>query len=213
MGARRGYDQGVPLWCCPLLAVLLLAVRSSAQELFQRDFGPLDGLAHERVNAILEDPRGYLWVATWEGLSRFDGRSFVNYGTSAGLAVPLAFTLATDPEGRLWVAPHAAGVARLEEQASGAAARFRSFSVERAAQEENVNARVRPRGALALGELEPRALLQDSRGWLWIGTRHAGVAYTHDPTRPELVFERLSSSAGLPSENVLSLAEDALGHV
>src|SRR5690606_3704888 len=35
-----------------------------------------DGLPHGQVHAIGQDGDGFLWVATWEGTSRFDGRRF-----------------------------------------------------------------------------------------------------------------------------------------
>ncbi|MEN1971673.1 diguanylate cyclase [Luteimonas sp. MJ204] len=35
-----------------------------------------DGLPHGQVHAISQDGDGFLWVATWEGTVRFDGRSF-----------------------------------------------------------------------------------------------------------------------------------------
>ena len=44
-----------------------------------------DGLASNAVNDIAADPRGFLWFATPEGLSRFDGYGFLNETTSTGL--------------------------------------------------------------------------------------------------------------------------------
>lgn len=35
-----------------------------------------DGLPHNSVNRITQDQRGYLWIATWEGPVRFNGREF-----------------------------------------------------------------------------------------------------------------------------------------
>jgi signal transduction histidine kinase/FixJ family two-component response regulator len=50
-------------------------------------FTTKDGLPGNTISAILEDARGYLWVATHDGLSRFDprNRSFRNYSESDGL--------------------------------------------------------------------------------------------------------------------------------
>lgn len=42
-----------------------------------------DGLPHNMVHAIAQDSDGYLWLATWEGLARFDGRSFSVYDDAA----------------------------------------------------------------------------------------------------------------------------------
>ena len=35
-----------------------------------------DGLPHNLVHSIAQDRQGFLWVATWEGVVRFNGRSF-----------------------------------------------------------------------------------------------------------------------------------------
>ena len=35
-----------------------------------------DGLPHNSVNRIVQDRQGYLWLATWEGPVRFNGRTF-----------------------------------------------------------------------------------------------------------------------------------------
>ena len=38
-----------------------------------------DGLGNNSVRAILQDQTGYLWIATPDGLSRYDGHHFVNF--------------------------------------------------------------------------------------------------------------------------------------
>lgn len=44
-----------------------------------------DGLAHDSVNQIVRDSRGFLWFCTSEGLSRFDGTHFTNFTENQGL--------------------------------------------------------------------------------------------------------------------------------
>ena len=44
-----------------------------------------EGLAHDSVNKIVRDSRGFLWFCTAEGLSRFDGQKFKNYTQDQGL--------------------------------------------------------------------------------------------------------------------------------
>ncbi len=95
-------------------AVLAAAPHAAlAQRLAVRVYDTRDGLAHERVNAVVQDGKGYLWFGTWEGLSRFDGTRFVNYGTREGLPVPLVNDVAQDRRGRLWLATHGGGPALL----------------------------------------------------------------------------------------------------
>ncbi len=84
-----------------------------AQQLSIRHYDVSDGLAHSHVSAMYQDAKGYLWLATWEGLSRFDGYGFVNYGQRDGLRDPIINGIAEDRRGCLWVATNGGGVARL----------------------------------------------------------------------------------------------------
>jgi signal transduction histidine kinase/ligand-binding sensor domain-containing protein len=87
-----------------------------------RAYGVRDGLIHERVNGFLEDRHGFLWIATWEGASRFDGRAFVSYGTSDGLRSPLVWSIGESPtSGRIWLGTSTGGLARLASSSSSPA--------------------------------------------------------------------------------------------
>src|SRR5215471_14651383 len=44
-----------------------------------------DGLPRDQIRKIVRDSRGFLWFCTPEGLSRFDGYKFTNYGQADGL--------------------------------------------------------------------------------------------------------------------------------
>jgi ligand-binding sensor domain-containing protein len=41
-----------------------------------RRFTSADGLSQDSVNAIIEDHTGFIWIATTNGLNRFDGYRF-----------------------------------------------------------------------------------------------------------------------------------------
>src|ERR1019366_3288232 len=44
-----------------------------------------DGLSCSEVSSIFQDNRGYLWISTEGGLSRYDGTTFKNYSIGNGL--------------------------------------------------------------------------------------------------------------------------------
>ena len=67
------------------MAILLAAADASAERLPLRSFTSADGLAHNTVNRIVRDSRGFLWFCTADGLSRFDGYTFTNYTDDDGL--------------------------------------------------------------------------------------------------------------------------------
>jgi len=49
-----------------------------------------DGLPHNLVNALAQDGEGFLWIGTWEGAARFNGRRFRAADAGAALQAPLA---------------------------------------------------------------------------------------------------------------------------
>jgi ligand-binding sensor domain-containing protein len=62
-----------------------------------------DGLPSNEVYYILEDSKGFLWFATDNGISRFDGYDFKNYSDKDGLIDNLVFSLYEDYKGRIWI--------------------------------------------------------------------------------------------------------------
>ena len=62
-----------------------------------------DGLAGMQVEDILQDSRGYMWIATADGgLSRFDGVHFDNLTRADGLPHTTVTAIAETPDGTLW---------------------------------------------------------------------------------------------------------------
>jgi len=52
----------------------------SAQSLMHvRYYSAKDGLSQNTVADFLQDDKGYIWMATWNGLEKFDGYTFQNY--------------------------------------------------------------------------------------------------------------------------------------
>lgn len=86
-----------------LLALALVASGARAERLPSRIFTSADGLAADSVSAMAEDARGFLWVGTSTGLSRFDGYDFVSYGTADGLPHAAVSTILISRDGSVWV--------------------------------------------------------------------------------------------------------------
>ncbi|MGC9946630.1 MAG: LuxR C-terminal-related transcriptional regulator [Bryobacteraceae bacterium] len=71
-------------WAIPAVA-LALPLCLIAELLPIRSYSTADGLAADGINRIVADSRGFVWFCTPEGLSRFDGYRFVNFGVAEGL--------------------------------------------------------------------------------------------------------------------------------
>ncbi|MEM7036591.1 MAG: two-component regulator propeller domain-containing protein [Bacteroidota bacterium] len=61
-----------------------------------------DGLPSSIVYHVMQDSRGYIWLATEFGVSRFDGYQFVNFTTEDGLGDNVVFKIHEDSHGRIW---------------------------------------------------------------------------------------------------------------
>src|SRR5687768_8285609 len=87
------------------VAVLLfVGYATNAETLPLKSYTTSDGLAHDRVNRIVRDSRGFLWFCTSEGLSRFDGYEFKNYTEDDGLPHRTVMDFLETRAGDLWIA-------------------------------------------------------------------------------------------------------------
>ena len=81
----------------------------SAQSLMHvRYYSAKDGLSQNTVADFLQDDKGYIWMATWNGLEKFDGYTFTNYfhdeSDSTSIACNYINKVYSDSHQRLWVA-------------------------------------------------------------------------------------------------------------
>lgn len=99
-----------------------------AERLPVRQYTVADGLAQGTVWAMHQDTRGFLWLATSDGLSRFDGYRFTNYGLKDGLGHSRLYDVVSDRRGRLWIAT-GEGVSLLldETEAARQGKKFKNF--------------------------------------------------------------------------------------
>ena len=108
-----------------LFATLLLALATLVPPLFAaappqclfRTYSTLDGMTHDRIADIYTDSRGFVWICTWYGVSRFDGYTFKNFSTTPGDFSPLAhhrfISVSEDANGHLWFTTYNLHVYRL----------------------------------------------------------------------------------------------------
>lgn len=91
--------------------VLLLSINSSLfSQMLNNNFTHItedDGLLSNHVNHILQDHLGYLWFATFNGLTRYDGYELVNFSPEItdtnSLQDPILFKLFEDSKGDIWI--------------------------------------------------------------------------------------------------------------
>lgn len=99
-----------------LVAVIFILGEAAAQKYSVSPLGVERGLSNNHVVSIAEDKQGFLWIATDEGLNRFDGHTFKSYykdetGSHDGLTGNELNALLDDPTRPvLWIATARGGL-------------------------------------------------------------------------------------------------------
>jgi signal transduction histidine kinase/ligand-binding sensor domain-containing protein len=143
-----------------------------------------DGMPSSFVRAIAQDRDGYLWLATYSGLVRFDGARFVTWKDDEGPSLPSEdlSSLLVARDGSLWVGglgglTHLVNHRIVESHSAG--------------------------GELLDGYVQ--AILEDTSGVIWAAAQ-GGVA-KFDGSR----WTRCGLQCGLPERSAISLLQDDHG--
>ena len=66
---------------CVILMISILSYPARAQ--YERNefhhYTPKDGLSNRNITGLVQDQSGYIWIATYRGLNRFDGNTFKQF--------------------------------------------------------------------------------------------------------------------------------------
>jgi len=189
-----------------LLAILLLLLplAGRAAELPPMVFRHLtvdDGLAQNTVMATLQDSRGFLWIATQNGLDRYDGfalRHFTHQrGAGDGLPNNYIWAIAEDRAGDLWLAVKDGGVVRFDIRT-----------------EKFTNYRHESGNPASIATDRARQLLIDRDDRVWIATAGGGLSVLDPRTgRAQRLMHDPARSDSLGSDTVGALAEDHEGRI
>jgi ligand-binding sensor domain-containing protein/signal transduction histidine kinase len=113
------------------------------------------GMPHGSIHAFTQSRDGYLWLGGDNGLARFDGVRFVQFGSAELHGAPVR-SLFGDRSGRLWIGTGGGGLVRFD------AGRFTTFRKQQGLPDDSIS-----------------ALAEDQDGQLWVGTE-AGLAVFHN---------------------------------
>jgi ligand-binding sensor domain-containing protein/signal transduction histidine kinase len=112
-----------------------------------RIYTTADGLPSNQINCSLSDSHGFLWFCTREGLSRFDGYTFTNYGADQGLPDRVVTDVLETKQGEYWVGT-TRGVALFNPKPSNGTPLFTAY------------------GENEIGKVSD--LLEDAEGTVWV---------------------------------------------
>lgn len=161
-----------------------------------KHFTTEDGLSQNAVMDMLQDSRGYMWMATWDGLNRFDGNDFRSYKVRPGDDVYLTSSridkVEEDAWGYLWLLAYGKNVVRFDPNA-----------------ERFTNVPARSFGHFSVGDLQTL-----STGTTWLLAEGEGaLRVLTDSTTKELSYEWYARSSGsLAGSRVHRVFADSRGN-
>ncbi len=101
------YRKIIVIARCFVCLLFLLSETMAAQHFNIETFTTKDGLVNDNVRSLVTDSSGFLWIATWDGISRYDGYSFKNYyhhpNDSLSLPYFSIYNLMVDGGNNLWI--------------------------------------------------------------------------------------------------------------
>lgn len=145
---------------CLLLCLGLLAPAFSypsglsLEQLVMDSWNDRSGLPSNSVLDVVQDAQGYIWIASYDGLVRFDGRTFKLFtkGSNTGFESNSARVLLCGKDGTLWIGTNTDGLFSCRNNT------FAAYGKDS-----------------GLPDLSIRSLAFDDAGKLWVSTA-AGIA-------------------------------------
>ncbi|BAV99259.1 hybrid sensor histidine kinase/response regulator [Lysobacter enzymogenes] len=185
---RRGVWRALAAAAALLLALCALPAAAGLPETPRpRQLTVADGLPSNTVNRIAEDRHGYLWIATSEGLARYDGTGYRVWQREQGLRDNFLWAVHVDARNRVWVGTAQAGLAMLDPQ------RKRWTYFDRA-------------NTPALVDDCVWSIASTPDGALWFGTERGGLYRMDADGELQRFMPRAGDPRSLPSEGVVNLA-------
>ncbi|WP_158027244.1 hybrid sensor histidine kinase/response regulator [Labilibacter marinus] len=199
-----------------------------------------EGLSNSLINDVYQDHLGFIWVATEDGLNRFDGIQFTTFTEEKHqLKANYVTTLTQDRENNIWIG-YVNGVQVYNHQQE-------TFSeIEIYIEDQQINPFVtaiiesqngdiwiatsgyglvqipketgRPKYSTRLNNkfssLHIRALFEDKDGLLWIGSDNDGMN-TYNPTTGEIknYSSSIDNALHIPGNDISSITGDLNGHI
>lgn len=182
------------------LLALLTPYILKAQGITFESLGLREGFEGGTVFDVLQDKRGFIWLASSRGLYRYDGVGYKVFvfdpEDSTSLSNDKVKCLYEDRQGRLWVGTEGGGLNEYLPEKQ----QFRHFRHEQG-------------NDFALSHDEVLSIFYDSKDRLWVGTEDGlnlldpqtgrCISYRHEPGKPD----------SLSAQAVLSIAEDRSGRI
>ena len=192
------------------------------EDYFTQTWSTHEGLPHNGINDITQTNDGYLWIATWEGLARFNGREFKLFtrGSKAGLPDSALKSLTSLKSGELLVAGARGGLS-LRKKRTWYPQKSAQTMVNHAIYDDNLNIwmalegkglvfrdTIKAQDTTIISNLRVHELLIDKNKTVWAAT-DKGLYSVKNKT----LVSNFTQGFGLPNVPVYSLLTTQNNHL
>ena len=158
-----------------------------------------DGLTSNEVSHIIQDQRGWLWIATANGLNRFDGRVFKTYrhdpSNPNSLINDFVISIYEDRSGMIWIGT-IAGLDRYDPVSD----QFFHY-LHQSGQFQSLSSNV------------INCILEDQLGNIWIGTDRGLNRFVHTTGKFEVFQSRPNGNGNSGDDYIYKMIEDQQGFI
>lgn len=178
-----------------LIALVSLPKKSSAftDKYLVTYFSVNEGLSHNIVSSMLIDTVGFMWIATENGLNRFDGNTFKVYKNTDEQSIinNSINKLFLDSKGRIWLGANEGYLMKYEYDSDT----FTDIDIQKA----------------HLNNSNITDIIEDANGTIWVATLGSGVFAINDSLKVKLNIN--STNYKLKTDQILSIHIDQFGYL
>ena len=190
----------IPLLCILLVSIEIFANTTTPNILFT-NITKEAGLPSSSINKVVKDNQGFLWIATSDGLCRYETPDRIKVyqskgDTLDGIQSNNIHTIYADSKDNIWVGTRQGGLTRFHQPSST----WKTFQHE-------------PGNTNSISHNDILAILEDSKGQIWIGTENGLNLY--QPAMETFISFQLNPNQpnALQAKAIVSIVEDDKGWI
>jgi hypothetical protein len=105
LSSQAAMIQRVRIWSVVIFLCCCISLQAISQEFSYVHYDEKDGLPSSTIYDVTQDADGFVWFATENGLTRFDGVQFKTFSTDDGLPDNSILRIHADKTGRVYFSP------------------------------------------------------------------------------------------------------------
>ena len=181
-----------------LFILFISAITPQKNEIKFEHLSLEQGLSNKAVFSIIQDKRGFMWFATFNGLNKFDGYTFTVYKSEPhdlkSLSDNKVSSIIEDQTGMIWIGTYIGGLNKFDPEKEC----FTRYNHD-------------PNDPNSISENGIITLYEDKAGVLWIGTYTALNKFEPETETFTNYKHHPNDSKSLGENEVLAIYEDRLG--